>query len=272
MTYRRKSPEVFIDELKSVLSANTAGNIELAGRLNALVKEAALALQPSRQRPPPDSSELLSRVLDFQLTAYAVVTEHSLAILNGLITSAERTLLDEAEPAPAPDRPTSRQEDVQDPSLTVPRPGEASRAMQLSGRRNETLTCPFLVENQYDRGLEVAFEAEPLVPRNGPPLPARLISFEPATLVLPPHGQAVANAHIKLTSDFTVGETYSTALHVLGFQCPPVHVAITVLAPKKAERQRAAPHGPEETPQPEPVRRPRPPRMRRTSSATTTPA
>jgi len=56
VTYRRKSPEAFVDQLKSVLSANAAGNIELAGRLNALVKEAALALNASKDRPPPDSS------------------------------------------------------------------------------------------------------------------------------------------------------------------------------------------------------------------------
>jgi hypothetical protein len=272
MTYRRKSPEAFVDELKSVLSANAAGNIELASRLNALVKEAALALQTSKEGPPPDSSELLSRMLDFQLAAYAVVTEHSLAILKGLITSAEQTLLDAAEPAVAVARPGPQPRGPQRTSRTAPRPTGVSGGMQLTGRRDETLTCPFLVENQYDRGLDVSFEADPLVPDNGPPLPARLISFEPATLVLPPRGQAVAQAHIRLTKDFTVGETYSTALHVLGFQCPPVQVAITVLAPKKAARQRTSPDSPAKTPQPEAVRRARPPRTRRTSPATASPA
>jgi hypothetical protein len=268
MTYRRKSPEAFIDELKSVLSANAAGNIELASRLNALVKEVALALQASKEHPPPDSSELLSRVLDFELAAYAAITKHSLAILNGLITSAEQTLLDDAEPATVDGRPVPKPGDAQGSSPTAPRAGEVSGSMQLAGRRNEALTCPFLVENQYDRGLEVSFEADPLVPKNGSPLPGRLISFEPATLILPPRGQAVAQAHIKLTKDFTVGETYSTALHVLGFRCPPVHLAITVLAPKKAAGQRTSLDSPAKTPQPEPVRRARPPRPRRTSSAT----
>jgi len=272
MTYRRKSPEAFVDELKSVLSANAAGNIELASRLNALVKEGALALQASKERPSPDSSELLSRVLDFQLTAYAVVTEHSLAILNGLITSAEQTLLDTAEPVTAVAQPGPRPRGAQGSSRAAPRPAGAAEGMQLSGRRGETLTCPFLVENQYDRGLDVSFEADPLVPDNGPPLPARLISFEPATLVLPPHGQAVAQAHIRLTKDFTVGETYSTALHVLGFQCPPVKVAITVLAPNKAARQRTSPASPAKKPPPEPTRRARPARTRRTSPAGASPA
>lgn len=183
MTYRRKSPEAFIDQLKSVLSANAARNIKLAGRLNAL----------------------------FQL-AYAVVTEHSLAILNGLITSAQGT---------------------QASSRIARRPTEATGIVQLAGRQDETLTCPFLVESQYDRGLDVSFEADPPVPGKGPPLRVNLISFEPATLVLPPRGQAVARAHIRLTRDFTAGETYSTALHVLGFRCPPVQVAITVAASKK---------------------------------------
>jgi hypothetical protein len=272
MTYHRKSPEVLIDELKSVLTANAAGNIELAGRLNALVKEATAAVQASKQRPPSDSSELLSRVLDFQLAAYAVVTEHSLAILNGLITSAEETLLDETEPAAPGGRPGSQRDNAHGSLLSAPGPSEASGPMRLAGRRNEALTCPFLVENQYDRGLDVSFEADPLVPKNGSPLPGSLISFEPAMLVLPPHGQAVAEARVKLTSDFTVGETYSTALHVLGFQCPPVQLEITVQAPKKAARKRTAADSPAETPQPEPARRSRPPRTRRASSPPTSSA
>jgi hypothetical protein len=273
MTYRRKSPEAFVDELKSVLSANAAGNIQLASRLNALVKEAALALQASKERPPADSSELLSRVLDFQLAAYAVVTEHSLAILNGLITSAEQTLLEAAEPAAAAAKPEPEPRGTRRSSRTAPRPAEAeaTAGMQLTGRLDETLTCPFLVENKYDRALDVSFEADPLVPNQGPALPPRLISFEPAMLVLPSGGQAVAQAHIKLTQDFTVGETYSTALRVLGFQCPPVQVAISVLAPKKDARRRASSGSPARTPRPE-AQRARPPRTRRTSPATASPA
>jgi len=263
VTYRRKSPGAFVDQLKSVLSASAAGSIELAGRLNALVKEAALALNASKDRPPPDSSELLSRMLDFQLAAYAVVTEHSLAILNGLITSAEQTLLDASESAAAVAQQAPQPQGTQASSRIARRPTEATGIVQVVGRQDETLTCPFLVENQYDRGLDVSFEADPLVPGKGPPLPASLISFEPARLVLPPRGQAVARAHIRLIRDFTAGETYSTAVHVLGFRCPPVQVAITVAAPKKAARQRTSPSSPVRTSPPEPVKLSEPVRLGR---------
>jgi hypothetical protein len=264
MSYRRKSPEAFVEELKSVLAASAAGNIQLASRLNALVKQAT-SREQGRGRVPPDRAEVLSRLLDFQLAAYSVVTTHSLAMLDGLISSAERALLGTgAESVDSGPPPGAR--DTTETALQVMDVPDTSSSLRREGRVGDRLTCPFLVENQYDRSLDVSFEAEPLAPGSGPSLPGSLVSFDPATITLPSRGQAVAQAVVELTEDFVVGETYTTALNVLGFQAPPVRLAITVLPPAAARGARARPT---EIETPQPVRRARPARRRRTTSTPT---
>ncbi|MBI3015728.1 MAG: hypothetical protein HYY65_11885 [Candidatus Tectomicrobia bacterium] len=207
----RMSPETFVEELKALISANLAGNVQLMARINELVKAAT-----ARQKEPIDASTLFARWMEFNLASYSVISTQGMALLNGIVSAAEQALGTKARPAPEPG-----------PSA------EQKVEMRLEGRQGERVTAPFLVENRYDRALDVAFQASDLVPGSGRALPASHISFEPATLMVAPKGQAVVNAAVTLTKDFVVGQTYSTTIRVLGFQAKEVALAITVRPPGK---------------------------------------
>lgn len=216
---KQKSPEVFFEELKSRIAANLAGNLQLVRRLSDLVKDATKAFAARRAGERAEPSELLSRWLEFSLASYSAVSTHSLELLNGVVSAAEQALGAKARPAPEPE----------------PAPGQRVE-MRLEGRQGERVTAPYLVENRYDRRMDVSFEASDLVPASGTPISGSQITFEPSTLSVPPQGQAVVQAAVTLTHDFVVGQTYTTTIRVLGFQAKEIRLAITVLPPAKGAK------------------------------------
>lgn len=219
----RKSPEEFVEQLKELVAANVAGNAQLVTRFNDFIRDAAKAVGAGRAGEPADAAALLSRWLDFNLASYSVVSTHGLALLNGLLSAAENALIPKAPSAPGA-RPTP----------------EPRVELRLEGRPGDRVTSAFLVENHFDRPLDVAFESGDLIPATGASLPAALIAFEPAMLAIAPRGQAVVQAAVTITRDFVVGQTYTTTIRLLGFHPKEVGLSVTVLPPAEA----AEPSGP----------------------------
>ncbi len=222
----RKSPEEFVEELKELVAANVAGNAQLVTRFNDFIRDAAKAVGAGRAGEPANAAALLSRWLDFNLASYSVVSTHGLALLNGLLSAAENALLPKAPSAPGA-RPTP----------------EPRVELRLEGRPGDRVTSAFLVENHFDRPLDVTFEAGDLIPATGPSLPASLTAFEPATLAIAPRGQAVVQVVVTITRDFVVGQTYVTTIRLLGLHAKEVGLSVTVRPPANA----AEPSGPPPT-------------------------
>jgi hypothetical protein len=214
----RKSPEEFVEQLRALVADNIAGNAQLLTRLTSLIQEAVKSAgSPSRE--PPSPAALLSRWLDFNLASYSVVSTHGLAIMSGLLTAAEAALL----PKPSP------------------RPGAPPRVeLRLEGQPGDRVTSAFMVENHFDRPLEVSLEGGDLVPATGAALPASLLTFEPAILSIGPRAQAVVQVAATLTREFAVGQTYVTVVRLGGLQAKEVRLSITVLPPASPERAGSA--------------------------------
>lgn len=208
----RKSPEEFVEQLKELVAANIAGNAQLLTRLTSFLQEAVKSAG-STPREPLSAATLLSRWLDFNLASYSVVSSHSLAIMAGLLAAAETALLPKA-------------------SGTVTRAGSPPRIeLRLEGRPGDRVTSAFLVENHFDHPLEVNLESSELVPAMGAPLPASLLTFEPATLSIGPRAQAVVQVAATITPDFAVGQTYVTVVRLVGLHAKEVGLSITVRPP-----------------------------------------
>jgi hypothetical protein len=223
----RISPDEFIARLNEIVAANIAGSTQLTNRFKDFIQEAIKADATESAGERMDAGALLSRWLDFNLASYSVMTTNSLALLNGLLTAAESTLIPKAAPAPAA------------------RPSSAPRVeLRLFGRHGDRATSGFVLENHFDRPLSVTFESADLIPENGPPLPASLVSFEPATLVIPPRGQAVVYAAIGITRDFVVGQTYTTTLRLLGLEAKEDGLSVSVLPPADAHEPVRPAHDP----------------------------
>ena len=213
----RKSPEEFVEQLKELVAANVAGNTQLVTRLTNLIQEAVKTAGASRAGQPLNAATLLSRWLDFNLASYSVVSSHSLAIMNGLLSAAENALIPKA-----PSSPQSR-------SAVEPR-----IELLLEGRPGDRVTSAFLLENHFDRPLDVTFECGDLVPTTGPSLPASLVTFEPAPLSIGPRAQAVVQTVVTITPDFVVGQTYITVIRLLGLYAKEVGLSVTVRPPAEA--------------------------------------
>lgn len=233
----RRPPETYVEELKRLAANHVARNVELAARVSALAKEVTSS---AASAPAATPAEVLSRWLDFNVASYEALSTHSLALLDGLVAAAERTLLpssdfERGEPVPAG------------------APGAADRVeLRLSGRRGDRVVAPFMVENRYDRPLEVGFHAGELAADGGAPLPGTLVEFEPATVSLAPRSEAVVQAAVTITDAFAVGETYRTTIRLMGYQARDVALTISVLPPEK-----------EAGPATRPAARKRAPRQRR---------
>ena len=222
----RISPDEFVERLKEIVAANAAESTQLVTRFSSFVRKASRAVGAGRAGEGPDGEALLSRFLDFNLASYSVVNAQGLALLNGLLFAAESTLIPKAQPAPdTPATPSPRVE------------------LQLAGRHGERATTDFMIENHFDRPLALTFEPADLVPSAGASLPASCVSFEPTTLEIGPRGRGVVQAAVTITTDFVVGQTYTTTVRLLGFEGKEVGLSVTVL-PADA----AAPSGPSPKP------------------------
>lgn len=223
----RISPDELAKRLKELIANNVAGSTQLVTRFSDLVREVSQAVSTGRAGEQTDVTTLLSRWLDFNLASYSVMSAQSLAFLNGLLSAAESTLLPRAAPAPeARAAPAPRVE------------------LRLSGRPGERPTTGFMIENHFDRPLSVTFESAELIPAAGPALPASLVSFEPATLVIAPREQRVVQAAVTITTGFVVGQTYTTTIRLLGFEAKEMGLSVFILPPAEAAPSVPSPEPP----------------------------
>ena len=197
-------------QLKELVAANTSANAQLLNRFAALLRSVADA-RPATGTNLQDPQALVSRWLDFNLASYSAISTHSLALMNGLLSAAENAL----NPPP---------------SVTDP-PGTQEVELRVQGHAGERVTAGFVVENQFDRPLAVSVECDELMPRTGAPVPASLVTFEPASMTIAPHGQGMVQVAIAVTKAFEVGQTYSSTIRLLGFQDKEVRLSLTVLPP-----------------------------------------
>jgi len=205
--------EHFIDELKSLLTRSIEGNTQLASRLSALAQEA------SKGGLPTDANDLFARWLDFNLASASLVSSHSLTVLHGVLDAAERSLLGREIPVvhdgPAPAVPNA--------------PAQGAIVVHVEGDPGETVRAPFLIANEYDRLLEVAFEASPLGTEGGATIPVDRVSFEPPSLSLG-KGERVVQAAIAIPKEAARGATYRGEIRVKGFHARSIALALTVRA------------------------------------------
>ncbi len=213
-TSGRTSPDEFVERLKELVVANIAGRTQLEARLAAFVREASRAVAGRQSGERTDAKALLSRWLDFNLESYSAINAQGLALLNDLLSAAERTLLPRAAPATGTQAPTAPRVEL-----------------RLSGRHGERATTGFAIENHFNRPLSVTFESTDLVSKTGASLPASLVSFEPTPLLLEPQGQGVVQASVTITADFEVGQTYAGTIRLLGYENKEVGLSVTALPP-----------------------------------------
>jgi hypothetical protein len=203
--------EHFIDELKTLLTRSIEGNTQLASRLSALAQHA------SKGGLPTDGNDLFARWLDFNLASASLVSSHSLTVLHGVLDAAERSLLGREIPVvhdgPAPGTPGTAAHGAID--------------VHVEGEPGETVRAPFLIANEYDRQLEVAFEASPLGTESGATIAVDRVSFEPPALALG-KGQRVVQAAIAIPAEAVRGATYRGEIRVKGFQARSIALALTV--------------------------------------------
>jgi hypothetical protein len=230
-SFRRRSAEDVIDELRDLVAFNATQSVELAARMNEFVQD--LSRQAARGQPLPPS-ELLSRWLNFNLASYALVSKQSFAFLDGLLTIARNTLVPESGPAPVEAAP------------------DAPLMLQLAGRHGDRVATGFVIENHFDQPLEVSFECDDLTSPLGKPLPSSVVTFEPPTLNVPARGQGIGRVAADISNEFVVGETYTTTIRLLGFQGKELGLAVVVLpgieetrtSRQRAEEAKKAPRSP----------------------------
>lgn len=200
--------ESFIEELKTLVTRNMEANAQIASRVSTLVQQA------SRGGLPTDANDLFSRWLDFNLASASLLSAHSMQVMEGVVTAAERSLLGRMPP----------------PKNGVPEPESAPPVdLHVEGRAGETVRAPFLIANEYDRPLEVTFEATALQGTSGAVIAADGVTFEPAALTLG-RGERVVQAAVAIPKESAVGETFRGAIRMRGYQARTIHLAVTVVA------------------------------------------
>ncbi len=218
----RTSPDEFVERLKELVAANVVESGRLVTRFNDFVRAALQSAGARGAGKRADSEELLSRWLDFNLESYSVVNAQGMLLLNGLLSAAENTFTPKAAGVPGSGAaPSSRIE------------------LRLSGHHGERATTGFVIENHFDHPLAITFESTELVPTAGASLRASLVSFEPATLLITPRGQGTVQVAVMITTDFVVGQTYATAIRLVGFDAKEVGLSLTILPQERAPSQPA---------------------------------
>ena len=201
------TPAELVEELKALVATHVAGSVELAARLNALVRKAA----SDPPAPAGDGSAVVSRLAEMGIASYAELSKHTLALLGGLVGVAERALAPDAEEPSADSAAT-----------------DATADLHLAAGAGERATSSFLVENSYDQAVDVSFRADALVAPELPDLPGTQVTFEPARLSILPRGSAVATAVVDVGPDFVAGATYTSTVRLLGFEGRALRLSLAV--------------------------------------------
>jgi hypothetical protein len=218
-TPRVRPLDAVIQEFKSVLTSSIAGNLQAAGRIRNLLTISAPNLR--RSAPFADSPKIAAngdvvRILDFALASVKLLTEHSLMIVNGILDEAEARLQD-------------RESIKEDLERASPASAESSGVeIVIKGAPGDRAGSAFLLENKYDRNVEVSFEASDFIAEGRPPVPGVLLDVEPKLCILSPRGQAVVRFSVLIGEAFAPGESYVAVLRTVGFEAQAIRVRLNV--------------------------------------------
>lgn len=215
---RPRSIEAIIQDFKSVLAASIAGNIQAAGRVRGLLTNSPPARQETAASEPRGAAASgdIVQILDFALASVRLLTEQSLVIVNGILDEAEVRLKERsADSAAAPATNQSAAGGVE---------------ILMKGVRGERAGAAFLLENKYDRNVDVTFEVSDLGAEGRPAIPGSLVKVEPEAVTLPPRGQAVIRLEIAVGDIFAPGESYFGTLRTAGFETRHIRIRLDVEA------------------------------------------
>ena len=207
----QKTPEEFADEIKKILSANVSKSIHLMTRANNLLKDTVESIASSNKEPV-DKSELLNRWLNFNVATYTVINDHTISLLEKLITIAEGSIIGKTQETTAE---------------------EKNIDINITGHQGEKQSTFFLIKNHYDNPLDISFEASPLIAEGTQLLPNRYITFDPSTTTLKEREEKTIKVIVDINEDFIPGKTYITNIHVIGYETKELILSIEVLPPLK---------------------------------------
>jgi hypothetical protein len=156
----------------------------------------------------------LTKVLDFTLASVRLLTEQSLVIVNGIIDQAETQL---------GGRPAASH------GATQPHHGDPAHAeIVLQGARGSTASAAFMLENKFDRPLELHFEMSDLSSDAGPAISGAIMAIEPEHVTVPPHGQKIIRLSLTIGEMFLPGARYFASLLTAGFEARRIGVRLDV--------------------------------------------
>lgn len=194
-----------------VASQTLNGGVSVLKRMSKLAQSAASKLGERRSVELPRGADLVETALKFNLQVFSSLSDHLLAFLNEVASSAERALNGHANVAQAAS------------------PSKAQ--IVLSGMPGERATASFIVENTHTRPLDVVLHSSDLTPDQGDALPARLVAFEPAQLTLEAGEQHMIRAVVDLGPEFGVGRTYKSTIRIEPFQSQEIELRLFILPP-----------------------------------------
>ncbi|MFL5605068.1 MAG: hypothetical protein ACJ8AD_01355 [Gemmatimonadaceae bacterium] len=210
------SPEVFVEHLKSIVATSVAENVQLATRVGALLVKTTATMAAAGPAQLMDPSASLARSLQLTLESAAIVNAHTAAMLNELVSLAERASAQPLATSAATPGPTA---------------STAPTELQLESAPGERAVGRFAVDNQYDFPVQVTFGVSELAPAHGPSLTGTHVTLDPIQAVIGAKASVIVEVSIDVDEAFIAGETYSGTIRIVGFQAPDIVLRLSVLGP-----------------------------------------
>lgn len=201
------------EALKQLLEQNFNANVQLLKRAGSVLRAARDGASRPGGLRSADTRTLLSDLVSLNVAYYSQLSEQSLRYLNAVVALAENAL---GTPAPGAT-----------PGTTAAAP-EQSGGIALAGKRGETVTGEFRLDNGNDAPLVIAFETLEFSSDAGDRVNPAALRLEPAEATLAPHTTATFDASVVLDEAFKAGQTYRSAIRVVGFPGRQIPVSVTV--------------------------------------------
>jgi hypothetical protein len=206
-----------LNALTAIMSQNIEGNRKLLGRVTSLVNKVASEVKSgTRDQAVRLDSNVLGKWLQLNVSTVALVGTHGLAFLNDLTTAVEKSL------------GVVSDTQVQSRGETPISLGKRAE-LRINARLGETAVAPFLVENNFEKSLDVTFQVNGVASLQGQVIQGNVVTFDPPTMSLEPKAQAVVQASLSLTEEFRVQDTYLFRISLAGYQTNEVWVYCTIL-------------------------------------------
>jgi hypothetical protein len=202
-----------LDDFKKLFTKSIQDNLLFLNRVSAVAREAVKGLSTvSSRSQSPTADEVAKRLVQLNLSYLTAINKHGFALLNELVSATETAFGINSGAAAAPAATPARAE------------------INLSARQGEVAIASFLVENSYERALDVSFQASQIVSVRGEVIKSGVVSFNPPQLSLEPKSQAVVQACIDISNEFKSGENYVLRVRVVGFETKEIWIHLNILS------------------------------------------